>query len=227
MAPWQDWADAHASGLSVASIVDRLMRAGRGADEGIPEIDDRLEGSFSIESTETRTSAVLVCLFEGEGPELILTRRAAHLRHHRHEVAFPGGRSEPGESLDMTAVREAHEEVGLNPAEVMVHGFLTPIFTMASQSAIWPVIASYPRRPDFLIDPNEVDRAFTVSVAHLLDPENFVEQRWTRPTTRPTAPDGSFPVHFYRVPEDLIWGATARIITDLLSTLAKDSVKFT
>jgi hypothetical protein len=66
-------------------------------------------------------------------------------------------------------------------------------------------------------DPAEVDRAFTVSLAELLDDGTFLEERWRREQPRPGADsDGYFPIYFYRVPGDLIWGATARVVTELL-----------
>jgi len=66
-------------------------------------------------------------------------------------------------------------------------------------------------------DPSEVDRAFTVSLAELLADGTFLEERWRRQLAQRTSgPDGYFPIYFYRVPGDLIWGATARVLTELL-----------
>lgn len=208
--------------LSVAELRDRLASRGLSLEAGMPEIDDTVEGVARLEAPETRISAVLVCLFAHEGDmHLVLTRRAAHLRHHRHEVSLPGGRCEPGEIPLETALREAHEEIGLDRTTITPLGFLTPIYTLASSSAIWPVVAFASGVPEFRIDPSEVDRAFSVSMSELLHPDNFTEQRWWRESARRKESDGAFRVHFYRVPGDLVWGATARIVTELLSVITE------
>lgn len=218
--PW------HRIGERPQASLERLSRVlhGRGLslDAGMPEIDDTVEGVADLHSPETRISAVLACLFEEDGDlHLVLTRRAGHLRHHRLEVSLPGGRCEIGESPLETALREAHEEIGLEPSMVTPLGFLSPIYTLASSSAIWPVVGIVPGRPEFSVDASEVDRVFSVPLSELLNLENFREQRWWRQTSRRTESDGAFRVHFYRVPGDLVWGATARILTELLTLVTE------
>ncbi len=116
-----------------------------------------------------------------------------------------------------TALREAREEVGIDESTVRVVGWLSPIVTLALGSAIWPVIGFLDERPVMVTDPVEVDRAFTVSLTDLLTEGTFLEERWRRAQPRPGADeDGYFPIYFYRVPGDLIWGATARVVTELL-----------
>jgi hypothetical protein len=89
--------------------------------------------------------------------------------------------------------------------------------TLALGSAIWPVVGFLDERPVMVTDPAEVERAFTVSLAELLADDTFLEERWRRELARPGADaDGYFPIYFYRVPGDLIWGATARVVTELL-----------
>lgn len=219
--PWLR--DGGVGAPSISRLSQTLHTRGLSLSAGLPEIDDRVEGIADLDSPSTRISAVLACLFEEDDEtHLILTRRAAHLRHHRLEVSLPGGRCELGEAPVETALREAHEEIGLNPEAVTPLGFLSPIYTLASSSAIWPVVGVVGARPSFSVDPSEVDRVFTVTLSHLLEPDNFREQRWWRQTSRRTDSDGAFRVHFYRVPGDLVWGATARIVTELL-TLVTDS----
>ena len=139
------------------------------------------------------------------------------MREHRGEIALPGGRSDAGESPSDTALREAREEVGIPESSVRVVGWLSPIVTLSLGSAIWPVIGFLDRRPEMVTDPAEVDRAFTVPLADLLAEGTFLEERWRRDLARPGADaDGYFPIYFYRVPGDLIWGATARVVTELL-----------
>jgi 8-oxo-dGTP pyrophosphatase MutT (NUDIX family) len=163
-------------------------------------------------------SAVLVALFEESGEShVVLTRRSFEMRSHRGEIAFPGGRSHEGETATETALREAQEEVGLDPATVTPCAWLSPIATFASSSAIFPVVGLLDGRPEFVIEPSEVDRAFSVALSDLVADGAFLEERWRRPLTRPGADEeGFFPLYFFKVPDDLIWGATARVLTELL-----------
>jgi 8-oxo-dGTP pyrophosphatase MutT (NUDIX family) len=166
----------------------------------------------------TTKSAVLVALFE-EGGEahVILTRRSLKLRSHRGEIALPGGRSDEHETPVETALRESEEEVGLAPALVNPVGWLSPIVTFASGSAIWPVVGVLEGRPALTADPAEVERVFTISLAELLADDVFLEERWRRENHRPsTDADGYFPIYFFQVPGDVVWGATARVLTELL-----------
>jgi 8-oxo-dGTP pyrophosphatase MutT (NUDIX family) len=173
----------------------------------------------------TRKSAVMVGLFE-EGGEahVIFTRRSFALRHHGGEVSFPGGLQEKGEGILGTALRETNEEVGIGASLIEPVGWLHPLATFASGSAIWPVIGKMASRPDMTIDPTEVDRVFTAPLSWLLDPANFSCEEWRPRDRRPGGNgDGFFPIYFYRVPGDLIWGATARIVTELLCVLTKSA----
>ena len=96
-------------------------------------------------------------------------------------------------------------------------GWLSPIVTFASGSAIWPVVGVLERRPDLIIDPGEVERVFTVALADLAADGAFLEERWRRSSARPGADrEGFLPIYFYRVPYDVVWGATARVLTELL-----------
>jgi 8-oxo-dGTP pyrophosphatase MutT (NUDIX family) len=166
----------------------------------------------------THRSAVLVALFEESGEShVVLTRRSFEMRSHRGEIAFPGGRSHEDETPSETALREAQEEVGLDPKAVAPYAWLSPIATFASSSAVFPIVGLLETRPEFVIEPSEVDRAFSVSLSDLVAEGAFLEERWRRPLTRPGAnADGFFPLYFFKVPDDLIWGATAQVLTELL-----------
>jgi 8-oxo-dGTP pyrophosphatase MutT (NUDIX family) len=166
----------------------------------------------------TRRSAVLVALFEDDAEtQVVLTRRSFALRYHRGEIAFPGGGQEGAETPIETALREAEEEVGLESSLVTPLAWLSPIVTFASGSSIWPIVGTLSEVPEFRVDPTEVDRVFVVSLKELLADGAFVEERWRRERPRPGGDDeGYFPIYFYKVPGDVIWGATARILTELL-----------
>ena len=172
-----------------------------------------------VDAGVARRSAVLCALFEEEGQaRVVLTRRAQHLRAHRGEVAFPGGRLEPGEDDWTAARREAFEEVGLDLQAPQLEGWLQPLVTASSTAYIIPLVASLPGRPQLVANPNEVERIFDLALVDLVAPGVHHEERWLigdRP--RMESDDGRFPLHFFNVAGETIWGATARLLTELCS----------
>jgi 8-oxo-dGTP pyrophosphatase MutT (NUDIX family) len=223
-APWAAMRPEDRRGFTLKHVLDRL-HAGERLLDGWPIPGDPQEMDAVADATSRPIifrSAVLLALFEEDGEtQLVLTRRSSELRSHRGEIALPGGRTDEGESPIETALREAHEEVGISPASVTTVGWLSPIVTFASGSAIWPVVGLLGGRPVMVSDPAEVDRAFTVSLKDLMADGAFLEERWRRDVPRPGADDdGYFPIYFFAVPGDIIWGATARVLTELLCLVA-------
>ena len=148
---------------------------------------------------------------------MVLTRRSSGLRSHRGQVSFPGGRIDPGEDAAAAARREAFEEVGLAPAAEVV-GWLHPLFTMSAGSFISPVVGVLPGRPVLVPNPAEVARAFDVALADLVADGVFHEERWAhQPGRPPPGPDGRRAVWFFDVDGETVWGATARVLVELLS----------
>jgi len=218
-APWSGIDAGALRSLSLARVETALRRGGYHLDNSQPprESEDERQVAQRAEEHVTKRAAVLVALFEEDGEtRVILTRRSFSLVNHRGEVAFPGGRLEPGESGLDAALREANEEVGLSPSLVRPAGWLSPLATFRSGSSIQPFIGFLEARPTLRPSPREVDRVFDVSLAALLDEQNFVEERWHRDSLRQPEADGAFAICFFRVPGDLIWGATARILVELL-----------
>ena len=158
-----------------------------------------------------RPSAVLIPIYdEGDGAVVVLTRRAQHLRSHKGEVSFPGGRQEPGEQPHETALRESEEETGLRPDEVELIGELDPLATFSSQSLIVPFVGMLARRPDLVAHESEVEAILHVALAELLHEDAYREELWP-------FPQGYHPLYFFEIVGDTIWGATARILHQLLS----------
>jgi 8-oxo-dGTP pyrophosphatase MutT (NUDIX family) len=158
-----------------------------------------------------------VALFEEEGEaRVVLTRRAAHLRAHRGEVSFPGGRLDGEETAEEGAEREAAEEIGLDRRLVEVVGRLSPVTTFSSGSAITPVVGRLARRPRLVASPSEVEHVFDVALADLADPGVFREEWWTVDGRAPALGGEPFPIWFFELAEDTVWGATARMLVDLL-----------
>ena len=218
-APWAHLDPSAKTRLTLSQVTRCLHERGRTFDVArMPDVSSDLDGiSEANRELITRKSAVLVALFEEDGEtHVVLTRRSFSLRSHRGEIAFPGGRSDLDEAPVDTALREAREEVGLDESLVTPIGWLTPIITFASGSAIWPVVGVLTHRPKLVADPAEVERVFTTPLSALLEDGAFLEERWRRERRAGGDDEGYLPIHFYRVPGDVIWGATARVLTELL-----------
>jgi len=208
--------------LTIAHVRDGLARSGTLGPltvdpvEHARQLDPIVHGLVPPE--RIRRSAVLCALFEEDGKaRVILTRRSSGLRLHRGEVAFPGGRLDDGEDEWAAALREAEEEVGLDPSSVELLGWLGPIVTVVSGSFIAPFVGALTERPKLTPWPDEVERIFDVALEDLLAPGVFHEERWIRgdrPLTN--SPDGSFPIFFFDLAGETIWGATARMLYQLL-----------
>jgi 8-oxo-dGTP pyrophosphatase MutT (NUDIX family) len=173
----------------------------------------RYDGPWDPDFDGARPSAVLVLLADGpDGAEVLLTRRSMHLSSHRGEVSFPGGRVDPDETYEQTALREAFEEVGLAPASVSVVARLRPLATFVSRSWIVPVVATIPAPVPLEGHPDEVDRTLWVSLRDLTSPGTFREEWWH-------TMEGERPIFFFELDDETVWGATARILTRLLTVL--------
>ncbi|MCU1363339.1 MAG: putative hydrolase [Acidimicrobiaceae bacterium] len=220
-APWSSLPATSRRGLTLDTVRERLTAANRLLLTSSPPDAPEELGVVADDTPVpiTQRSAVLAALFEEDGEaQLVLTRRAMSLRQHRGEIALPGGRCDEDETPTETALREAREEIGLEPSSVTPIAWLSPILTFASGSSIWPIVGTLARRPTFTIETAEVDRAFTVSLSDLVAEGAFVEERWRRVEARAGAEDeGYFPIYFFKVPGDIIWGATARVVAELLA----------
>ena len=205
-APWD--VDRPIRLTAVRAAFDALGPPGQLADGPVP-------GGVLPGATPARPAAVLVALFEEAGEaRVVLTRRAAHLRSHTGEVAFPGGRLEPTEEPLAAALREAGEEVGLDPAVCDVVGELSPLSTMSSRAVITPFVAVLPGRPQLRPNPAEVEHAFDVALSDLAGAGVYREEWWPIPGL------GERPVYFFELADDTVWGATARILRQLLDVVA-------
>ena len=162
-----------------------------------------------VPAPRLRAASVLVPLVVRRGAlRLILTRRAALLKHHPGQVAFPGGKQEPSDPTPLAAaLREAEEEIGLPPESVTVLGALAPHETVTGFT-VAPFVGLVPEDFRPVIDRSEVDEVFEVPLDFALDPDNFqVHARVWQGRER----------RYYVLPygPHFIWGATARILRTL------------
>jgi 8-oxo-dGTP pyrophosphatase MutT (NUDIX family) len=157
-------------------------------------------------------AAVLVALYvEDRELHAIFTRRRRDLRSHPGEISFPGGRRDDGETLSETALREAEEEIGLARGDVALQGALTPVPTIATNYAVYPFVGLIEPVGEWTPSAGEVDEVIELRLSDL---------RASRHRRRLQHRGIPFRTDVYDVGEErVIWGATARIVSDLLARL--------
>ena len=161
-----------------------------------------------------RPAAVLVPLFVREDTvHVVLTKRTENVRTHQGQVSFPGGSWEEADpTLRATALREAHEEVGIDPSHVEVIGVLEDLPTFVSGFVVRPFVAEIPHPYEFVHDDAEVDHVFSPPLELFADASNRREEVRER--------DGvSYPLYYYDVDGNIVWGATARMLVNLVGII--------
>jgi 8-oxo-dGTP pyrophosphatase MutT (NUDIX family) len=181
------------------------------------DLSERLltaEEALAMETRGRTDAAVLLPLFGWpDEPGLIFTERRADLRSHAGEISFPGGRQDEGDAdFAATALREAEEEIGLDPATVELSGALSPTTTFATGYRIYAFVGQIPdpAELDLRPSPDEVETVLAYSLEVLRG--GYAMRRLVR---------RGVPIHTptYEVEGQMIWGATARILGDLLDRL--------
>ncbi len=170
----------------------------------------------------TRPAAVLVPLFEEDGEaRVILTKRPETMPSHQGEIAFPGGKLEPSVDADLraAALREAHEEIGLDPGIVEIVGELDHLVTVSARFDLTPFVGLLPARPALVPHEREVDLVFDVALSELLHEDVFREERWEVPPEMVVGVGADRAIHFFELATETVWGATARILTGFLAHL--------
>ena len=159
---------------------------------------------------DTRTAAALLLVYPAaDGPAVPLTVRASGLARHAGQISLPGGASDPGETLADTALREASEEIGIDPRTVRVLGELTPVHVLVSGFTLHPVVGVTDARPDFIVAQEEVEEVLEVSLDHLRDASRI--RRGTRVREGVAVEYPYFDLLGHQV-----WGATAMILGEFI-----------
>ncbi len=163
-----------------------------------------------LNEDELQEAAVLVLRYRENGEELIvLTKRTEEVLHHKGQICFPGGAFDPAdENLWATALREAQEEIGLDPKKAAFVREL-PKHVTPTQFRVTPFVADLTEKMDWKLNPHETAEVFSVPVLHLSHPDH-VSFQWQ------VFNDNKFLMPSFQYKEYSIWGLTAKILCDLL-----------
>jgi 8-oxo-dGTP pyrophosphatase MutT (NUDIX family) len=192
-----------------------------------------------------RPAAVLMAVFDEAGEaRVILTKRPDTMPSHQGEIAFPGGKLEErvDAALRDAALREAHEEIGLDPTSVELLVELDSLTTVAGRFLLTPFVGALDGRPALTPHAEEVVSVFDVAISELLDDDAYREERWDIPAEPGEAGFARSPdetplaastkgganeagmdraIHFFELPGETVWGATARILVGFLEHLTR------
>ena len=186
-------------------------------DELTAFLRDTLAARRPVSRTEwdSRPAAVLVPLYwHADAWHVLFTLRTHIVETHKGQVSFPGGRVDPEDTSRVeTALREAQEEIGLKREDVSVLGQLDELLTV-TQYSITPIVGVFPWPYEFVLSTNELSEVFGVPLTWLADKANLEVQ-----LRDPLAPGPKVPVYYLHYNTYTIWGATARILVNLLDVL--------
>lgn len=159
-----------------------------------------------------KPAAVLMPYFIKDGKEhLLLTVRSQQVPQHKGQIAFPGGRQEPGENLATTALRETEEEIGILPKNVALIGPTDDIVTITSYR-VTPFLGKIPYPYEFKRNPEEISKILLIPMEELLADENITKNVVSSSI-------GEYPLYYFQWGSHVIWGATGRILANLLNVL--------
>jgi len=174
-------------------------------------LEQRVRRRIDTAPPLVRAGVLIPLVTRGNGIELIFTRRTDTVLTHKGQISFPGGQREERDVETVeTALRESYEEIGLEASRVTVLGELDDVFTAVSSFVITPVVGFVVGGIDDLrLAPDEVKSLLVVPVARLLDPR--VHTTETR-----SLGEQRYRIHYYTIGDDVIWGATGRIVYQFL-----------
>ncbi len=163
-----------------------------------------------------QNAAVLILLYRnGDRWHIVLMRRPEYAGAHSNQVSLPGGKHESRDhDLEATALRETHEELGIDDSAIRILGKLSKLHIPVSGIEVSPYVGTYPEKPFFKPDPSEVAYLIEVPISDLLSPENIREELRTL-LNKPVR------VPYYQIEKEHIWGATAMILSEFTDVIRR------
>jgi 8-oxo-dGTP pyrophosphatase MutT (NUDIX family) len=172
--------------------------------------------SFDHELSSVKQSSVLVLIFPvNDKLYTCLTKRPSTMKYHPGQISFPGGKVEKEDiSAEMTALREAQEEVGIDISSIEVIGRLSDFYLEISKFSIQPFLAWSDQKPEFLLNPDEVEELVLFPLSDFIENEIILETELQTLT-------GILRVKYFPFNDKIVWGATAMILSELIEILKK------
>lgn len=194
-------------------IQKRLQQELPGKEAHLRMAPSPLDGirNYRMSPEENATnSSVMILLFPGKtgNIKLVFTHRTESISHGG-QISFPGGQSDPEESTVDTALREMEEEIGITRSSVTVTGNLSQLYLHRSNNLITPVVGFHANKPEFTVNPVEVQEVFTESLDTFLRDDKLVRESWP-------LLDKTYVVPYWKVHDVPLWGATAMMLSELM-----------
>lgn len=198
-------------------MIDRLQRPLPGVaahERFVPDIPDRRSRLAPAPENAKKSAVLIPLLYDDEQAlHVLLTVRSEGLRNHRGQISFPGGRSEEGEDATATALREAHEEIGLTSDRTRILGQLTSLYIPPSQSAVTPIVALIAPPQRWTLSADEVSEIIIQPISPLLEPSSLRHRNDIIVGYSGDVP--YWDVH----PTTPLWGATAMMLHELITVI--------
>lgn len=172
--------------------------------------------TFDHELSSIKQSSVLLLVYpENDQLFICLTKRPSTMKHHPGQISFPGGKVEKEDiSAEMTALREAHEEVGIDRNKIEILGKLSDLYVEVSRFSIQPFLAWANEKPEFIVDYGEVEELIIFPISEFVTNETVAEIELETVS-------GPLLIRYYPFNGEIIWGATAMILSELIEILKK------
>lgn len=172
---------------------------------------NRILKAAAEDKDRVKNSSVLLLLFEEDGElKILLIKRPAHMKHHAGQIALPGGRIEAGETDIETALRETYEEIGITEDKIEILGKLSGFYVEVSRFQIWPIVGWLNSKPVLRINPDEVEKVMSFPIAKFTPPYEEIQMETLT---------GKLEVPCVKFAKEIIWGATAMILSELYDVL--------